>query len=96
MAEMVASTKAASRGHRKVVQGIVRSAKMQKTISVETCFLRKHPKYGKYLRKYTVYKAHDEKQEAREGDVVEIMETRPLSKTKRFRLVRVVRRAERP
>lgn len=85
--------KAAERGSRRVVQGIVRSTKMQKTITVETETLRKHAKYGKFVRQYTVMKAHDEKNEAKEGDVVELMETRPLSKTKRYRLVRILRRA---
>jgi small subunit ribosomal protein S17 len=82
------------RGTRRVVQGTVTSTKMNKTISVETTTLRKHPKYGKYVRHYTVMKAHDEKQEAKEGDVVEIVETRPISKTKHYRLVRIVRRAD--
>jgi small subunit ribosomal protein S17 len=85
---------ARARGHRKVVEGIVKSAKMQKTITVETSYLQKHPKYGKYVKRYTKFYAHDEKQEAKPGDVVEIIETRPLSKLKRFRLLRVVRQAE--
>jgi small subunit ribosomal protein S17 len=82
------------RGHRKVIEGIVRSNKMQKTITVETEYLQKHPKYGKYVKKFTRYYAHDEKNEAKPGDLVEIIETRPLSKLKRFRLLRVVRQAE--
>jgi small subunit ribosomal protein S17 len=92
--EQKTATKAApARGKRKVVQGIVRSSKMKKTIAVETEYLQKHPKYGKYVKKFTRYYAHDEKNEAKEGDLVEICETRPLSKLKRFRLVKVVRRA---
>ncbi len=87
-------TETKERGHRKLVQGIVKRARMQKTISVETQTKTKHPKYGKYTRRYTVMKAHDEKNEAKEGDVVEVMETRPLSKTKRYRLIRIVKRAE--
>lgn len=82
------------RGHRKLIEGIVKSNKMQKTITVEVDYLQKHPKYGKYVKKYTKYYAHDEKGEAKPGDVVQIQETRPLSKMKRFRLLKVVRRAE--
>ncbi len=94
MTNQASEAAAQERNNRRVVQGIVRSTKMQKTISVETETLRKHPKYGKFVRHYTVMKAHDEKGEAKEGDLVEVMETRPLSKTKRYRLVRVVRRAQ--
>lgn len=82
------------RGRRKTRVGTVVSNKMQKTISVLYERLEKHPRYEKLVRRSTVLKAHDERGEAREGDVVEIMETRPLSKTKRWRLVRVVKRAE--
>src|SRR5947209_20447761 len=85
---------AEERGNRKLIEGIVKSAKMQKTITDEVNYLQKHAKYGKYVKKYTKYYAHDEKREAKEGDVVEIVETRPLSKQKRFRLVRIVRKAE--
>ncbi|RME72669.1 MAG: 30S ribosomal protein S17 [Planctomycetota bacterium] len=81
------------RGERRRFEGVVTSAKMDKTITVQHSYLRPHPKYGKYVRRYTKLKAHDEKNEAREGDLVEIAETRPLSKTKRYRLVRIVRRA---
>ena len=82
-----------TRGNRKRVIGKVVSDKMDKTISVRCDRLVKHPLYEKYVRRWTVYKAHDENNEAREGDTVEIMETRPLSKTKRWRLVRIVERA---
>ena len=82
------------RAKRKTVVGAVTSDKMRKTIVVRTEHLVKHPKYGKYMKRYTTYKAHDEKQEARVGDVVEIMETRPLSRTKNWRLVRIVRKGE--
>ncbi len=78
------------RGKRKMIQGVVTSNKMQKTIVVTAERLVKHPKYKKYVKRYSVYKAHDEKSEAKIGDRVEIMETRPLSKTKNFRLVRVL------
>lgn len=84
-----------ARGNRKTAVGIVTSDKMQKTIVVKTERLVRHPVFGKYVRKYTVYKAHDEKREAKVGDRVEIMETRPLSATKRWRLVRVVERQPR-
>jgi small subunit ribosomal protein S17 len=94
MTETKATEAATDRGNRKVVEGIVKSAKMQKTITVESNYMQKHAKYGKYVKRYTKYYAHDEKNEAKPGDLVEIVETRPLSKQKRFRLVRVVRRAE--
>jgi small subunit ribosomal protein S17 len=81
------------RARRRTVEGTVVSAKMQKTITVETSYLKLHPKYKKFVRRYTTYKAHDEKGEAREGDLVEIQQTRPLSKTKRYRLLKVIRRA---
>ena len=81
------------RGRRKVLQGRVRSDKMQKTIVVEVERLVKHPRYGKHIRRRTRLYVHDENEEAREGDIVEVMQTRPLSKTKHWRLVRVVRRA---
>lgn len=79
---------------RKTVVGRVTSDKMRKTIVVRMERLVKHPKYGKYMKHYTAFKAHDEKQEARTGDVVEIMETRPLSRTKTWRLVRIVKKGE--
>ncbi len=84
---------ATERGSRKVVTGTVSSDRMQKTIAVHADRLSKHPRYRKYVRQTTTYFAHDEKNEARIGDTVEIVETRPLSKKKRWRLVRVVARA---
>ena len=75
------------RNTRRVIQGIVVSDKMDKTITVLVKTTKKHPKYGKK------YKAHDENGVAHIGDVVSIMETRPLSATKRFRLVEVVAKA---
>jgi small subunit ribosomal protein S17 len=81
---------------RKTFVGIVRSAKMNKTIVVEVERFFRHPKFGKYIKRYTRCYTHDEKGEAKEGDRVEIMETRPMSKTKRWRLVRVIERAWRP
>ena len=74
--------------------GIVTSDKMKKTITVVVERLVRHPLYKKYVRKRTVLKAHDEKNEARIGSVVELEFTRPLSKTKRWNLVRVIRAGE--
>ena len=84
-----------SRGHRKRTVGVVTSDRRNKTITVAVTQLVKHPRYGKYLRRSTKFAAHDEQNEAREGDQVEIMETRPLSKQKRWRLLRVLERAKR-
>src|ERR1700753_1081756 len=77
----------------RTVQGVVASDKGDKTIKVVVNYQTKHPKYGKYLKRRTVLHAHDEKNDAREGDLVEIAECRPLSKTKHHRLVRIVERA---
>ncbi len=78
------------RGRRRVVQGVVTSDKMNKTRRVEIPRLVKHPRYGKYIRRRTVCHVHDENNVSRTGDKVEIMESRPLSKTKHWRLLRVV------
>jgi small subunit ribosomal protein S17 len=78
------------RGRKIEVSGQVISAKMQKTISVEVFRMVRHPKYGKYLKKSSVFKAHDEKGIAKEGDKVLIRESRPLSKTKRWTLVEII------
>lgn len=78
------------RGNRKTVIGVVTSDKMDKTISVKVERRVKHPLYGKYLRAATVYKAHDPNSEAKQGAKVRIMETRPLSRTKRWRLVEII------
>ena len=78
------------RNDRRTLQGTVISEKMDKSITVRVERTFKHPKYGKYVRSHKKYIAHDEKNEAHEGDEVEIAATRPLSKTKRWRLVRVV------
>ena len=84
----------ASPRRRKTMVGIVRSDRMQKTITVEILRLEKHPRYHKYVRRRTTCKAHDEKEEAGAGDLVRIAETRPLSKHKRWRLVEIIRRAK--
>ena len=83
------------RGRRRKVVGMVTGDKMQKTIVVEVTRLIRHAKYGKYIKRSTVYKVHDENKEARVGDKVEIIETRPLSKTKTTKLVRVIEKANR-
>ena len=73
--------------------GVVTTAGRDKTIKVMLSYQVKHPKYGKYLRRRTVLHAHDEKNEAATGDLVEVTECRPMSKTKHWRLVRIVERA---
>jgi small subunit ribosomal protein S17 len=73
--------------------GVVTSTARQKTIAVTASYSVRHAKYGKYIRRRTVYHAHDEKSECHAGDVVEIAHTRPLSKTKCWRLVRILERA---
>ena len=84
----------AERQLRKTKIGVVRSDKMTKTITVTVERRVKHPIYGKFVKKTTSFHAHDEKSEAKVGDVVKIMETRPLSKTKRWRLVEIVEKAK--
>ena len=83
----------AARAQRKVVRGQVTSNKMQKTLVVEVRRKVRHPVYEKYVSKRTKLYVHDEKNEARIGDVVEVMQTRPLSALKRWRLVSIVQRA---
>ena len=84
----------AERNLRKVRTGVVTSNKMQKTITVEVERKVKRPIYGKFLKKTTKFHAHDEKSECSIGDMVKIMESRPLSKTKRWRLVEVVEKVK--
>lgn len=74
--------------------GIVVSDKMNKTITVEVARVIRHPIYDKMVRTATRFKAHDEKEEAGMGDTVRIEETRPISKTKRWRLVEIIKSAE--
>ena len=83
-----------TRNLRKVRQGVVVSDKMEKTIVVASKFKEKHPIYGKFVQKTKKYHVHDEKSEAKMGDTVQIMETRPLSKTKRWRLVQIIEKAK--
>jgi len=77
----------------RTIEGVVASDKGNKTIKVFVNYQTKHAKYGKYLKRRTVLHAHDEKNEASEGDTVEIAECRPLSKTKHHRLLRIVQKA---
>lgn len=79
---------------RKTRIGVVTSNKMEKTITVSVVRKLKHPKYGKFLKKTKKFHAHDEKNECSIGDTVKIMETRPLSATKRWRLVEIVEKAK--
>lgn len=82
------------RGRRKTRIGLVSSNKMEKTITVTVERKVKHPIYGKFLKKTTKFMAHDEKNECSIGDVVKIMETRPLSKNKCWRLVEIVEKVK--
>ena len=82
------------RNLRKTRTGLVSSNKMDKTITVAVERKVKHPLYGKFLKKTTKFHAHDEKNECNIGDTVKIMETRPISKLKRWRLVEVVEKVK--
>ena len=81
------------RSNRKTYRGTVISDKMDKTVTVIVETKKTHPIYGKRVKYSKKFKAHDEKNEAKTGDTVVIMETRPLSATKRFRLVEIVKKA---
>jgi small subunit ribosomal protein S17 len=93
MAEAENTGQQAERRSRRTQLGVVTSDKMLKTITVEVTRLVKHPTYGKYVRRRSRFKAHDERSEAKLGDTVLIIESRPLSRTKRWRLQRVVAKA---
>lgn len=82
------------RNLRKTRTGVVTSNKMDKTVTVAVERKVKHPIYGKFLKKTTSFHAHDEKNECSIGDTVKIMETRPLSKTKRWRMVEVLEKVK--
>jgi small subunit ribosomal protein S17 len=86
-------TAEAPKSGRRVVQGIVTRDKMAKTRRVEVERLVKHPQYGKYVKRRTICYVHDEKNDSHLGDKVEIIESRPLSKLKRWELVKVVTKA---
>ena len=94
MATTQQNPQAEVRNMRKTRVGTVTSSKMDKTITVEAERKVIHPQYGKYLKKTTKFHAHDEKNECGVGDTVKIMETRPLSKLKRWRLVEIVEKAK--
>ena len=83
-----------TRNLRKERIGVVTSNKMDKTITVAVKWKEKHPIYGKFVSKTKKFHAHDEKNECQIGDTVRIMETRPLSKTKRWRLIEIIERAK--
>nr|CAA9292501.1 SSU ribosomal protein S17p (S11e) [uncultured Armatimonadetes bacterium] len=89
-----ATTAARERGKRKTRIGLVSSDKMDKTAVVEVTTLKQHPLYGRTVKRTTKFKAHDENNECGVGDTVEIMECRPLSREKRWRLVRIVEKAK--
>lgn len=82
------------RGIRKTRQGVVVSDKMEKTIVVQVNTLKSHPLYGRTMKRSTRFQAHDENGEAGIGDTVEIMECRPISKNKNWRLLKVVEKAK--
>ena len=89
-----ATTTTVDRNLRKTKTGVVSSNKMDKTIVVRVERKVKHPLYGKFLKKTTSFHAHDDKNECSIGDTVKIMESRPLSKTKRWRLVEVIEKVK--
>ena len=82
------------RNLRKERIGIITSDKMEKTITISVERKMKHPMYGKFIKNNTKFHVHDEKNEGHVGDTVRIMETRPLSKTKRWRLVEIIEKAK--
>ena len=88
------SETAQNRGMRKTRTGVVVSDKMDKTIVVKLSTRVKHPLYSKYIQKTTKIKAHDENNECGIGDTVKVMETRPLSREKRWRLVEIIEKAK--
>lgn len=87
-----AEAEKSSKARRRTLVGRVASAKMQKTVVVEVVRSIKHPVYGKYVRVRTKYKAHDENGQYRAGDVVEIREHRPISREKRWMVIRLIER----
>lgn len=91
---MAAEREGKERGIRKTKVGIVMSDRMNKTVVVRVERFVLHPRYKKYTRRWTTYKAHDEQNEYRNGDLVEIIETRPLSKDKCWRVLRLIERPE--
>lgn len=92
--EVAEPTAEEHRGYRKTRIGLVTSDKMEKTAVVTVTTMKQHPLYGRTVKRSTRFKAHDENNECGIGDTVEIMECRPLSKDKRWRLVRIVEKAK--
>ncbi|MGH8923052.1 MAG: 30S ribosomal protein S17 [Acidimicrobiia bacterium] len=86
-------TENAERGRRKIRVGVVVSDARDKTVTVEVPTQFKHPRYDKIVRQTSQFHAHDESNDAKKGDTVRIMETRPISKQKRWRVVEIVERA---
>ena len=84
----------AERGNKRTIKGIVISNKMDKTIVVKAERLVKHPVFHKYVRKHVKYKAHDEQNQSKLGDTVLIVESRPLSKEKRWRMLEILEKAK--
>ena len=93
MADTLEQAQAGNRASRKTRVGLVVSDKMEKTVVVSIERRVQHPVYGKMVRRTKRFKAHDEMNEAKTGDTVRIMETRPMSKDKRWRVVEIVERA---
>ena len=93
MSDTAAKTPEAQRPLLRTITGVVASDKGNKTIKVVVDYQARHAKYGKYLKRRTVLHAHDEQNQAKEGDTVEIAECRPLSRTKHHRLLQIVKRA---
>jgi small subunit ribosomal protein S17 len=94
MSEETAEVKTAERAMRKVREGVVISDKMDKTVVVQISSLKQHPLYRKTIGHRLRLKAHDEKNEAGVGDLVRVMETRPISKEKRWRLIKIIEKAK--
>jgi small subunit ribosomal protein S17 len=84
----------AERGNNRTIKGVVVSNKMDKTIVVRAERLVKHPVFHKYVRKHVKYKAHDEKNQSQVGDTVLIIESRPLSREKRWRMLQILEKAK--
>lgn len=94
-AQKPTQTETSTRGRRVEVVGEVVSDKMHKTIAVQIYRMVRHKKYGKFMRRSSIFKAHDENNTAKTGDIVRIVHTRPLSKTKRWTLAEVVQKGKR-
>jgi len=94
MADQSATPTTRQRGNRKVRVGVVVSDKMDKTVVVQVEDIRQHRLYGKTIRRTTRLKAHDEQNAAGQGDLVRLAETRPLSATKRWRVVEIIQKAK--